>query len=168
MCRYVYGYHLDHRDGEIFYCFPKFPEIISALRKSDHAKKTASELDEFLSDAVVTALQARMSTKREIPACDNVTLKKADGFVILSVPQAMKLELYKLYKENCRSIADFSRQIGKQETAARRLLDLRHQSWASEIELAFETFGKRLVHSWDIELAPHIRAAPSSAPGSHP
>jgi hypothetical protein len=164
----VYGFRLDDQDEEVFFHFAKMPEIISALDKRVYQAMNPNKIEEFLSDAVVTALQARITTKKEIPACDNLSLTKADGFVILSVPQAMKLELYKLYKENCSSIADFSRQIGKKETAARRLLDLRHQSWATEIESAFATFGKRLVHDWGIELAPVTRPVKLPQASSHP
>ena len=162
MCRYLYAFRLDKQDGEVFFIFPKFPEIITAISEEEYDKMDAPDIIKYAHDAVVTALQTKLITRDEIPEGDD-TRTRADGYVNLTVPQAMKLELFKLYLvNNCPSVADFARQIGKKETAARRLFDLRHQSWPSEIEAAFEVFGKSLVHSWNADLSYNV-PPPASA-----
>jgi hypothetical protein len=165
MNRYVYAFHVERKDDEVFFRFPKLPEIISAMSINEFEAMNPHAIEKYALDAVLTALQMHIYNRSAIPRSDNPSLAKADGFVILSVQQAMKLELFKLYRENSRSISELSRQLEKRETSVRRLLDLRHQSWATEIEGAIEAFGKRLVHNWDIEAAtPASRARASSSP----
>lgn len=163
MCRYVYGFRVEREDDEVFLRFPRFPQIISAIAGKAFRSMREEEIGAHAHDAVITALQAIIALREDVSATDNPNTMKADGFVHLTVREAMKLELFKLYKENCRSIADFVRQIKKPETAARRLLDLRHRSRASEIESAIGKFGKRLVHDWGLEPAPWLQAGSSPA-----
>ncbi len=153
MHRYVYAFRREAEDGEVFFRFPRFPEIIFALDRDTLRTKSQEDIAVDAHDAVITALQAIIVTREEVPAGDDTALVQADGFVHLSVRESMKLELYKLYKENAGSIADFARSLGKSETAARRLLDLRHSSRSSEIEKAVAVFGKRLAHDWALEKA---------------
>jgi hypothetical protein len=153
MSRYVYAFRLKSKGDEIFFQFPKLPDILSAIPKDTYSKMNASDIQNFALDAVIMALQTRIASKGEIPDGDAPNLIRADGFVNLSVQQSMKLELFKVYRENCRSVSEFARQIGKKETSVRRMLDLKHPSWAKEIETTMEILGKRLVHNWDIELA---------------
>jgi hypothetical protein len=150
MAQYIYAFHREIREKEVFFKFPKFPEIISSLPKERFKIASIRDLQYHASDAVITALQARISVRKEIPPGDNQSLIKADGFVILTVQQCMKLELFKVYRENCRSIAELARQIDKKETAVRRMLDLRHPSAATEIEGALEQFGKLLLPCWSL------------------
>jgi len=153
MNRYAYAFHRDIQDDEVFIRFPEFPEIFSTIPREKFKTMSVNDIQNHASDAVITALQARIVGRGDIPSGDNPNLVKADGFVILSVQQAMKLELFRIYKENCRSISEFGKIINKKETAVRRMLNLRHPSLATEIEVASEVFGKRIVHSWDIEPA---------------
>lgn len=151
MNRYVYAYHRKVQRSEVFFEFPKLPQIVSRLPKAAVATMTTEDLSGHVTDAVISALQGHVAARMEIPVGDDPHLGPADGFVVLSVQQAMKLEFYRIYKENCRSIAELVDQTGKHETAIRRLLNLRHPSLAAELEGAIEFFGKRLVHYWDIE-----------------
>jgi hypothetical protein len=153
MCRYVYALHLDSEDGEIFFRFSGFPEIISAVERKTFDAMSDQEVLDYAHDAIITALQAIVATRDEIPKTDDPRLVVADKFVCLSVREAMKLELYKLYRANCKSVAEFARFLDKPETAVRRLLDLRHSSHSSELEKAINAFGKRLVHDWSLETA---------------
>lgn len=160
MDRYVYAYHREVGVGKIFFRFPKLLDITSFIPKAADKTMTENDLHYHVTDAVVTALQGYIAGRMEIPSGDDPGLVRADGFVVLSVQQAMKLELYKVYRENCRSIPDLAKQIGKHETAVRRLLNLRHPSLATEIEGAIEFFGKRLIHCWDTEtISPHSHSA---------
>jgi len=151
MCRYVYGFNLRPEDGEIFFRFPRFPEIISAVDLEAFRAIGEDEIENHAHDAIITALQAVVALREDVPAADDPALVHADGFVRLSVSESMKLELFKIYKTNCKSVAEFARLLGKSETATRRLLDLRHGSRPREIEKAVNVLGKRLVHDWSLE-----------------
>ena len=148
MERYVYAYKLDKAGEEVFFEFPAFPEIISALSNQVFDLMSGAERQAFAEDAVLTALQSIISTCDNVPTPDDPDTLRASGFVSLSPLHAMKLQLFKVYAANCASVADFARRIGKQDTAARRLLKLRHNSSVEEIEEALSMFGIKLVHKW--------------------
>ena len=148
MERYVYAYKLRNVGKEVFFEFRAFPEIISALSKEVFDLMSAAERQAFAEDAVLTALQSIISTCDNLPATDDPDTLRASGFVSLSPLHAMKLQLFKVYAANCTSITDFARRIERQDTAARRLLKLRHNSSVEEIEEALAKFGIRLVHKW--------------------
>jgi hypothetical protein len=149
MSSYHYGYRFDKRSDRVVFCFPSLPEIITFLRNDEFENMSREQIYEFAQDAVISALQARLLTRKDIPDGDE-SLLHADGYVSLAVPQTMKLELFKLYFERARTLTDFAELIGKKETATRRLFDLRHQSRCSEIESAFLAFGRRLEPRWHI------------------
>ena len=154
--RYVYAYFVEADGRNVHIYFPKFPEIISevALRTKHFDKSAISDdVQKHACEALIAGLQGRIATRLDIPEPDDLTIKAADGFVILTVQQSMKLELFKLYRENCRSVVELARRINKQETAARRLLNLRHPSHPLEVEAAFEVLGKQIVHFWGTEPA---------------
>jgi hypothetical protein len=153
MARYVYGYRLVEDGDEVFFEFPKFPEIISSLSAREYGRISPEALKEFLLDAIVVALQATMTLREDIPDSDSPQVTCLDGFVSLPVHQAMKLELYRLCKANGFSAAALARRLEKSETIARRLLDLRHKSLPSEVEGAIAALGKELVHNWTLELS---------------
>jgi hypothetical protein len=165
MTRYVYGYRISDVDGEVFFSFRKFPEIITSMPAQDFEVMDNEEVSGYLLNALTVALQSDIVLRKEIPEGDDPALAKADGFISLPVHQSMKLELYKVYINNCRSVADFARQLNKTETLARRLLDLRHRSFSTEIESAMRFFGKELVHDWRIEVASLCN---SIRPSHHP
>jgi hypothetical protein len=148
MEQYTYAYDLKELDEEVFFVFRSFPEIVSALSKQVFDLMGGSERQAFAEDAVLTALQSIISVRDELPTSDNPDTLRASGFVYLSPLQAMKLQLFRVYADNCTSVADFARRIEKQDTAARRLLKLRHHSSVEEIEEALSKFGIKLVHKW--------------------
>lgn len=151
MDKFVYGYSLCMEDGEVVFRFPKLDRIISALPVEQVAKMTAEEIEDHAHDAVIEALQTYISGREDLPPVDDARLMDADGFVRLRPQEAMKLELYKIYRENCRTVTDFGARIGRSLTVARRLLDLRYRSAPREIENCVRVFGKQLVHSWSLE-----------------
>ncbi len=163
MCRYVYGFNLRPEDREIFFRFPGFPEIISAIDLDTFRAMGQDEIENHAHDAIITALQAVIAFREDVPAADDPALVHTDGFVHLSVSESMKLELFRIYKTNCKSVAAFARLLGNSETAARRLLDLRHGSRPTEIEKAVKALGKRLVHDWSLEARPQADARVSES-----
>ena len=155
MCRYVYGFNLRPEDGESFFRFPRFPGIISAIDLDTFRAMREDEIENHAHDAIITALQAIITVREDVPAADDPAVVHADGFVHLSVSESMKMELFKIYKTNCKSVAEFARLLGKSETATHRLLDLRHGSRPREIEKAVDVLGKRLVHDRSLEARPN-------------
>lgn len=144
-----FAYRIEEEEGEIFFHFDRFPEIVSALDADAYRSMEKTVLESFLQSAVITALSARVSMHMEAPEGDaDATI--CDGFVTLDVVEAMKLTLYALYVANFRTVAEFAERIGKSETAARRLLDFRHNSRPAEIEAAMAQLGKRLHHEWHL------------------
>jgi len=152
MHTYVYPFTIDSIDEEIFFRFQHFPEIISAMNKDDFKQKTSKEIYNFATESVLTALQARIHTKQSIPVVIPTEISiKADGYASLNVLQSMKLELYILYRDNCKNVSDFCKIIGLTETAARRLLDLQHKSIPAAIEAAISAFGSIIVPTWTVQ-----------------
>jgi antitoxin HicB len=151
MRQYVYAFHLEEDGGETFFSFPSIPEIVSAIPNAQFERLSPREVQAHAEDAVLTALQGCIASRDDLPEADDPRFVSADGFVHLRPLEAMKLELFKVYRANCRSISDFSRRVGKQDTAVRRLLNLRHPSKTTEVDEALASFNKRLVHSWDVQ-----------------
>jgi hypothetical protein len=153
MTEYVYGFRLEHEDGEVFFCLPAFPEVISAVPEDQFSAMDDRGVTRHAHDAVITALQAVIRERAPLPPVDDLRHLRVDGAVRLSPLEAMKLELYRVYVANCRSVSEFADELRKSETAARRLLDLRHQSWTREVEAAIARFGKKLIHRWELQAA---------------
>ena len=153
MDRFVYAYSFEREDGEVLFRFPKIDRIISGVSEAELAEMSPEKIDEHAHDAVIEALQTYTAGRESLPEMDDPRFKDADGFVRLTPQEAMKLELYKVYKENCQTVGEFANKISRSATVARRLLDLRYRSAPKEIANAIEVFGKQLVHSWSVEEA---------------
>lgn len=152
MTRYVYAYRTQECDGEVFFEFPSLPEIISAVPCDTFEAWDAEAISSHAENAVLTALQSAIAVRDAIPP--PLSRVPADGFVSLSPSHAMKLELYAAYAENCASIADFARAIGRHDTAARRLLNLRHRSTTQEMVEALAALGREF--EFDVSTTPVV------------
>jgi hypothetical protein len=153
MHRYIFSYFFVSNDSEVMLVIPKFPEIISSMSKQAYVEADDATRQSFIADALLTALQAKVRMRSEIPEGDDTLEVGADGFISLSVQQSIKLELFRVYRANFRSVAEFARKLGKSETVVRRMFDLRRHSAVAEIEEVLRSLGKRLVHCWGIELS---------------
>lgn len=151
MLHYAYSFNIEEVDSEVFFRFPKFPEIISAVDRSEFVRWRAEEKMTHGEDAVITALQSIISLRMDVPDPDDMRIISSDEFVRLDPLHAMKIELYRVYLKNCTSVSDFARRVGKQDTTARRLLNLRHRSSIDEVIDALAGFGIRLSHCWSTE-----------------
>jgi hypothetical protein len=158
MYGYVFAYRLERKCDEVFFRFPQLPEIISSVASTDFERMSQEDIQEYAVDAVLTTLQSHIGSKSKIPCYDS-QCTGAVGFVNLTVQQSLKIELFKVYRESCKSISDFSKKINRTETAARRMLDLHHQSWVSEIEAAMAALGKRVYADWHV-----VTEVPQAAP----
>lgn len=96
MFRYVYGYSLRAEDHEVFFHFPRFPEIVSAIDLDTFQAMSQDEIENHAHDAIVTALRAVIAFREDVPAADDPAVVHADGFVHLSVSESMKLELFRI------------------------------------------------------------------------
>ncbi len=150
MCQYIYAYNVVETDEGNFLQIPKFDYIISEVTPD----MTDSEIAARAEDRILTALQMTVQDGDEIPEADPDTLA-ARGFVSIDVTPAMKLQLYKLVRENDTSIPRLAerlaKRIGKSLTVAHRLLNLRYNSGNAEIKAACAAYGKRLRHEWSFE-----------------
>ena len=150
MYAYIYAYKAVREYGEVFLKFPAVPEIITSLSEEEYGSASSEYLDQFCHDAVVTALQSHISYREPIPESNHPGRVEAEGFVRLNVIESMKLQLYDVYLTNCKSVGELAEKIGRQPTAASRLLNLRHNSVPKEIEDALGKFGKELNHEWGL------------------
>ena len=148
MCTYVYGYNIVREYDEVFFKFPAFPEIVTSRTEEEYAAMDEAEREGFAHDAIVAALQSHIYYREEIPGSLQKGEDGFDGCVALRITEGMKLQLYQAFLENCSTVAELAEKIGKQQTAASRLLDLRHNSRNHEIEEAMDKFDQRLVPDW--------------------
>lgn len=155
MYKYAYVYRIESEGDEVFFRFPQLPDIISAVPRERFDSMDDEAIQAFATDAVLTALQTRIAARQEVPSGDSQNLLlKADGFVNLSIQQSLKIELFKIVRHDCPTTGELAKRLGRKETAVRRLLNLHHQSWVSEIEAAMASLGRRVLPTWHIESAP--------------
>lgn len=150
--RYMWSYRFEEDDGEMVLHIDKLDGIVSRLGMSDYRKRSKVALQDYVTGAVIIELQAIIATKAPVPDGDDGQRPQDTGLIALTLQQSVKLELYKLYRSEYRSVADFARNLDKRETLVRRMLDLRHRSSVAEIEEAIESLGRRLVVTWHTEL----------------
>jgi hypothetical protein len=152
MQRHAYAYTLKQEADEVMFVFPGFDEIVSGVPEDEFRRMTAAGRSAHAGDALLTALQLRMRLRQDIPSATEHFAGKRDGLVVLNVTQALKLELYALFRTHFDSYAALARRLGRQETVVRRLFDLQHPSKASEIEDAIQRLGGEIVHLWKVEV----------------
>ena len=99
-------------------------------------------------DAVATALQGRISDRKDIPVPS--VAKRGQRLVALPVIVAAKLALYRAMVESNTRKADLARKLGVHAPQVDRLLDLDHDSRLDQIEKAARVLG----HEIHIELRP--------------
>jgi antitoxin HicB len=99
-------------------------------------------------DAIATALQGRITDRKEIPAPS--APKRRQHLVALPAIVAAKLALYQAMIETGTRKADLARKLGVHGPQVDRLLDLDHDSRLDQIEKAARAMD-RVMH---IELKP--------------
>ncbi|HVY13270.1 MAG TPA: hypothetical protein VHB73_06885 [Alphaproteobacteria bacterium] len=143
--RYIYACDFEEKGDDIFLRFRKFPDAVFSIRREKFEAMDAPARNSSAYEAVITALQAHVDLRENVPPGDDPEARRADIFVYLPVVPCMKLELARLYMANCESVAVFARQVRMHEQAAHRLLDLRHRSRTHLIQEAIGTFGGTLT-----------------------
>ena len=134
--RYAYPYTLDE-DGEFW--LARCPDVRGAATNS----RDRAEAVVLIADALIAALGGHMHLGHPIPAPGPV---RVPGQIItLSPLVAAKLALYEAMRAKGVNNSDLARQLGLQENAVRRLLDLDHRSHIDSVQQALALLGRRLV-----------------------
>lgn len=128
-------------DGTILVTAPDLPEVTTFGDDTGDALARAS-------DAIATALQGRISDRREIPAPS--APRRGQRLVALPAIVAAKLALYQAMMETGTRKSDLARKLGVHGPQVDRLLDLDHNSRIDQLEEAARAIGREM----HIELRP--------------
>lgn len=91
-------------------------------------------------DAIVTALQGRITARQEIPEPT-----RGDGIWIeLGALVEAKLSLYRAMRSSGATKADLARRLDWHPPSVDRLLDLDHDSRFGSLEVAFKALGQAM------------------------
>lgn len=136
MMRYAYPFTVT-QDGEFW--ITRCPDVRGAATDSRDRAEAISEL----SDALIAALGGHIELGHPIPAPGPVRVP--GQIVTLSPLVAAKLALYEAMRQRGVNNCELARQLGLQENAVRRLLDLDHRSHIDSVQAALALLGRRLV-----------------------
>lgn len=120
---------------------PDLPEVATFGNDLEDALARAA-------DAIATALQGRISDRRDIPHPS--VPKRGQRLVSLPAIVAAKLALYRAMIETGTRKSDLARRLGVHAPQVDRLLDLDHNSRLDQIDAAARAIGREL----HIELRP--------------
>lgn len=140
MLRYPVKFAKDD-NGTLLVTSRDFPEVTTFGEDEADALAHAA-------DAIATAMQGRITDRREIPTPSK--LIRREHLVALPAIVAAKLALYRTMLETGTRKADLARKLGVHAPQIDRLLDLNHDSRLDQIENAARTMGRE-IH---IELRP--------------
>jgi antitoxin HicB len=128
-------------DGTVLVTAPDLPEVATFGETVEDALSRAS-------DAIATALQGRITDRREIPAPSAV--RRRQRLVALPAIVAAKLALYRAMMDTGTRKSDLARKLGVHAPQVDRLLDLDHNSRIDQLEDAARAIGREM----HIELRP--------------
>lgn len=128
-------------DGTLLVTAPDLPEVTTFGEDIDDALARAG-------DAIATALQGRITDRREIPAPSAV--RRRQRLVALPAIVAAKLALYRAMMDTGTRKSDLARKLGVHAPQVDRLLDLDHNSRIDQLEDAARAIGREM----HIELKP--------------
>ena len=118
----------------ILVTFPDVPEAVTYGNTSQEALARAA-------DALLTAFDACMKDKRDIPSPSPV---KGAPFVDISALESAKIALYRAMREGHVTKAELARRLDWHMPQIDRVLQVRHASRLDQLEAAFAALGKRL------------------------
>ncbi len=122
-------------NGTLLVTVPDLPEVATFGDDLTDALLHAS-------DAIATALQGRITARREIPTPS--APKRRQHLVGLPAIVAAKLALYRTMIETGTRKADLARKLGVHAPQVDRLLDLDHDSRLDQIENAARAMGREI------------------------
>jgi antitoxin HicB len=120
--------------------FPDLPEAItSGTNRADALLQAADCLEE--------AIAGRIADGLDLPAPSRSSKNQVQ--VALPAPMAAKAALYLAIQEAGLTNSGLGRKLGLNEKEIRRMLDPRHATRLSRIQMVLDFLGKRLVVSLD-------------------
>jgi antitoxin HicB len=126
----------DIEDGGFVITFPDIPEAITQADSVEEGLEIATDcLDE--------ALCGRLRLGKPLP--EPSTLEKGQYLIDVPVQTAIKVLLNNTLKEDNVSKVELARRIDCDEKEVRRLLDPKHASRLSKLEMAFKALGCKLI-----------------------
>ncbi|MBF0136993.1 MAG: hypothetical protein H7833_09365 [Magnetococcus sp. DMHC-1] len=134
----TYPYDL-HEDPPGWYI--SFPDVPG----SNTGDATRDDTIDGAMDCLITTMEAIMHQRQDIPPAS--LPNNGQGTVTLSPLVVAKLALYQTMRSHAMTNVALANALGIQESAVRRLLDLRHQSHIGQVDRALESLGKRLIVS---------------------
>ena len=128
-------------NGTILVTAPDLPEVTTFGENVEHALARAG-------DAIATALQGRITDRKDIPAPS--ARRRRQRLVALPAIVDAKLALYRAMMETGTRKSDLARKLGVHGPQVDRLLDLDHNSRIDQLEDAARAIGREM----HIELRP--------------
>ena len=128
-------------DGTVLVTAPDLPEVATFGETVEDALARAG-------DAIATALQGRITDRREIP--EPSAARRRQRLVALPAIVAAKLALYRAMMDTGTRKSDLARKLGVHAPQVDRLLDLDHNSRIDQLEDAARAIGREM----HIELRP--------------
>jgi antitoxin HicB len=122
-------------NGTVLVTFPDVPEAVTFGDTPREALANAT-------DALLTAFDALMKDRRDIPAPSTI-----EGASYVNVPalEATKVALYRAMREARVNKSELGRRLHWHLPQVDRVLKIRHGSQLEQLEAAFAAVGKRLV-----------------------
>ena len=113
-----------------------FRDVPQAVTEGDDESEALANA----ADALATALEIYAEDGRDWPAASKA--RRGERMTTLDAVTTLKLALARLVARERMPVAELARRMDyKSETAARRLLSLRHTTKAGELERALSLFG---------------------------
>jgi len=141
MRSFIYPAYLSpEKRGGFTVQFPDLPEAITSGKNHADALLQAA-------DCLEEAIAGRIADGLDVPA---PTVKRSNHVqVALPATMAAKAALYLAIQEAGFTNSELGRKLGLDEKEIRRMLDPRHATRLSRIQMALDFLGKRLVVSLD-------------------
>jgi antitoxin HicB len=136
---FEYPYDVERDGSGWLITFPDVPGVNTDA-------ETEAEIPQRAHDALWTMLDAYVRQRRELPA---PTARRTGFRVSLGPVVDLKLMLHQGMVWNGITQAELARRLGTSATLINRLLDLDHQSQASQLTAAMEAIGVHPVMRFD-------------------
>lgn len=134
--RYSYDYEPDD-NGTWLITSPDFPEVTTFSEPDKNDAKIRAR------DAIETAIQARISDRREIPESSAVG-DDHPFFVSLPTSTALKVRLHRAMLANGVRKAELARRLNWNPPQVDRLFNVEDETRLDQFDLAFRALGREI------------------------
>jgi len=126
----------DTEDGGFVITFPDIPE---AITQADSIEESLEEATDCLDEAIC----GRLRLKKPLP--EPSTLEEGQYLVDIPTQTVVKMLLVEALAESAINKVELARRIKCDEKEVRRLLDPKHASKLSKLEVALKALGCKLI-----------------------